>query len=178
MKSQAKLFFVFQKFFAEIRNQFNTSIHILSNDNTLKHFSAPFSSFLFSHRILHQSSCAYTSQQNGVAERKNHYLVETAHTLLLQHTIPQRFLRDAILTACNLINRKPSSILSDQVPHSLLFPNQPLFCLPPCVFECTCFVHILAAGQDKFSTKAAKCIFLGYSHLQQGYRCYSPNTYL
>ena len=28
-------------------------------------------------------------------------------------------------------------------------------------------------GQDKLSTKATKCVFLGYSHLQRGYRCYS-----
>ena len=39
----------------------------------------------------------------------------------------------------------PSSVLGDQVPHSLLFPNQPLFCLPKHVFSCTCFVHILLA---------------------------------
>ena len=29
--------------------------------------------------------------------------------------------------------------------------------------------------QDKLSTKATKCVFLGYYHLQRGYRCYSPN---
>ena len=41
---------------------------------------------------LHQSSCAYTSQQNGVAERKNCHLVETVRTLFLHHKVPQRFL--------------------------------------------------------------------------------------
>ena len=163
MKSRAKLFSMFQKFFAEIHNQFHTSIRILRNDNALEYLSAHFSDFLSSRGILHQSSCVYTPQQNGVAERKNYHLVETAHTFLLHHTIPQRFWGDAILTACYLINRMPSSILGDQVPHSLLFPNQPLFCLPPHVFECTCFVHVLTLGQDKLSAKATKCIFLGYS---------------
>ena len=71
----------------------------------------------------------------------------------------------------------PSSVLGDQVPHSLLFPNQPLFCLPPHVFGCTCFVHLLTPGQDKLSAKAAKCIFLGYSRLQHRYRCYSLDTH-
>ena len=108
---------------------------------------------------------------------KNRHLVETARTLLLHHTIPQRFWRYAVLTACYLLKRMTSSILGDQVPHSLLFPNQPLFCLPPRVFECTCFVHILTPGQDKLSTKATKCIFLGYSRLQSRYRCYSPHTH-
>ena len=71
----------------------------------------------------------------------------------------------------------PSSVLHAQIPHSLLFPDQPHYFLPPRVFGCTCFVHILTPGQDKLSAKATKCIFLGYSRLQKGYRCYSPQTH-
>ena len=133
MKSQTEQFSVFQKFFAEIRNQFHTSICILRGDNVLEYLFA----FLSSHGILHRSSYDYTPQQNnGVAERKNRHLVETTRTLLLHHTVPQRFLRGCYL------NR-----------------------------------HILTPGQDKLSVKATKCIFLGYSCLQRGYRCYSPNTH-
>ncbi|RVW39326.1 Retrovirus-related Pol polyprotein from transposon RE2 [Vitis vinifera] len=98
-----------------------------------------FTSFMSHHGILHQSSCAHTPQQNGVAERKNRHLVETARTLLLH----------------------------SHIPHSLLFPDQPLYFLPPRVFGCTCFVHILTPGQDKLSAKAMKCLFLGYSRLQK-----------
>ncbi|RVW32180.1 Retrovirus-related Pol polyprotein from transposon RE2 [Vitis vinifera] len=77
------------------------------------------------------------------------------------------FLGDAVLTACYLINRMPSSVLHDQIPHSLLFPDQPLYFLPPRVFGCTCFVHILTPGQDKLSARATKCIFLGYSDFKR-----------
>ncbi|RVX20561.1 Retrovirus-related Pol polyprotein from transposon RE2 [Vitis vinifera] len=63
------------------------------------------------------------------------------------------------------------------IPHSLLFPDQPLYFLPPRVFGCTCFVHILTPGQDKLSARATKCIFLRYSRLQKGYRCYSSETH-
>ena len=91
MKSQTELFSIFQKFFAEIHNQFHTSIRILHSDNALEYLSGPFSAFLSSHGILHQSSCAYTPQQNGVAKRKNRHLVETARTFLLHHTVPQHF---------------------------------------------------------------------------------------
>ena len=71
----------------------------------------------------------------------------------------------------------PSFVLHDQIPHSLFFPDQPLYFLPPRVFGCTCFVHIFTPGQDKLSAKATKCIFLGYSRLQKGYRCYSSQTH-
>ena len=91
MKTRVELFSIFQKFHAEIRTQFNTSIRILRSDNTKEYFSTTFSSFMSSHGILHQSSCAYTPQHNGVAERKNRHLVETARTLVLHHKVPQRF---------------------------------------------------------------------------------------
>ena len=130
----------------------------LQSDNAKEYLSGPFSSFLSSHGILHQSSCAYTPQQNGVAEHKNHHLVETARTLLLHHRVLQRFWENATLVACYLINRIPSSVLHDKIPHSILFPNPPLFCLPPRVFGCVCFIHILTPRQDKLSAKATKCL--------------------
>ena len=40
-----------------------------------------------------------------------------------------------------------------------------------------CFVHILTPRQNKLSARATKCIFLGYSKLQKGYRCYSSETH-
>ena len=147
MKTRVELFSIFQKFHVEIRTQFNTSIRILRSDNAKEYFSTSFSSFMFSHGIFHQSSCAYTPQHNGVAERKNRHLVETARTLLLHHKVHQRFWGDAILAACYLINRMPSSVLHDQIPHFILLPTQPLFYLPPRVFGCVCFVHILTPGK-------------------------------
>ena len=129
------------------------------------------------HGILHQSSCAHTPLQNRVAKRKNRHLIETTRTLLLHYHVPFRFWGDAVLTTCYLINRMPSSVLHEQIPHSLLFPDQPLYFLSPRVFGCTCFVHILTLGQQKLSAKATKGIYLGYSRLQKGYRCYSPQTH-
>ncbi|RVW21067.1 Retrovirus-related Pol polyprotein from transposon TNT 1-94 [Vitis vinifera] len=134
MKNRAELFSIFQKFYAEIQTQFNVSIQVLRSDNAREYFSTPFTSFMFQYGILHQSSCAHTPQQNGVAERNNRYLVETARTLLLHSHVLFHFWGDAVLTTCYLINHK-------------------------------------------LSAKAMKCIFLGYSRFQKGYRCYSPNTH-
>ena len=91
MKTRVELFSIFQKFHAEILTRLNTSICILRNDNAKEYFSMPFSSCMSSHGILHQSSCAYTPQHNGVTKRKNLHLVETARTLLLHHKVPSRF---------------------------------------------------------------------------------------
>ena len=90
--------------------------------------------FLSSHGILHWSSCAYTCQHNGMAKRKNRHLVETAHTFLLHHKVLQRFWGDATLDVCYLIDRMSSFVLHDKIPHSIIFPKRPLFCLLPRVF--------------------------------------------
>ena len=95
-----------------------------------------------SHGTLHQSSYACSTQHNGVVERKNCHLVETARTLLLHHKVPQRFWGDAILVTCYLINHMPSFVLHDKIPHSVLQPNQALFCLP----------------------RVVGCLFCSYSH--------------
>ena len=77
MKNRAELYFIFQKFYYEIQTQFNISIRVLRRDNAREYFSTPFISIMSQHGILHQSSCAHTPKQNGVAERKNRHLVET-----------------------------------------------------------------------------------------------------
>ena len=47
---------------------------------------------------------------------------------------------------------------------------------PVKVFGCTTFVHIYKSQRSKLDPTATKCIFLGYSPNQKGYKCYSPTT--
>jgi len=119
MKNHSELFSIFQIFYNEIKNQFGISIQILRSDNGREYLSHSFKNFMASHGILHQTSCAYTPQQNGVAERKNTHVVETTRTILLHGDVPQRFWGDVVLSACYLINRMPSSVLDNKIPHYL-----------------------------------------------------------
>ena len=68
----------------------------------------------------------------------------------------------------------PSTALGGQIPYTVLSPNAPLFPLPPKIFSCVCYVHILGPGSDKLDPRSIKCVFLGYSRTQKGYRCHSP----
>ena len=70
LNNSSELFTIFKDFCAEIQTQFNVSIRAFRSDNAREYFSAPFTTFMASKGILHQSSCAYTLQQNGVIERK------------------------------------------------------------------------------------------------------------
>ena len=90
-------------------------------DNGREYLSHSFKQFMVSCGILHQTSCAYTHQQNGVAERKNRHLFETTRILLIHGKVPEHFLGDVILTTCYLINRMLSLVLKNNILHSILF---------------------------------------------------------
>ena len=129
---------------------------------------------MLQHRILHQTSCVGTPSQNGVVERKNRHLLETARTILFQMHVPKHFWADTVSTAYFLINRMPSSALNWVIPYHQLFPNNPLFPIEPKVFGCTCCIRDVSPQVSRLDPKSLKCIFLGYSRVQKGYRCYCP----
>ena len=129
---------------------------------------------MLQHGILHQTSCVDTLAQNGVVKRKNRHLLETARALLFQMHVPKHFWADAVSTFCFLINRMPSSVLNWGTPYHIIFPK-PLFPIEPQIFGCTCFVRDVRSQVSKLDHKSLKCIFLGYSRVQKGYRCYYPS---
>lgn len=69
-----------------------------------------------------------------------------------------------------------SSILNNQVPHFSYFLKESRCKVPPRVFGSTCFVHDISQGIDNFS-RAIKWVFLGYSRVQKGYRCFYHPTH-
>nr|GEW37343.1 retrovirus-related Pol polyprotein from transposon TNT 1-94 [Tanacetum cinerariifolium] len=134
---------------------------------------------MLQHGILHESSCVYRPAQNGVAERKNRHLLEVARALLFQMTVPKPFWADAISTACFLINCMPSAVLggNGNYPYSVLFLTNLYILLIPKIFGSTCFVQDTQPNITKLDPKSLKCAFLGYSRIQKGYRCYSPQLH-
>ena len=86
--------------------------------------------------------------------------------------VPKHFWADAVSTACFFINRMPSSILNSATPYHQLFAHNSLFPIEAKVFGCTCFVRDVRLQVSKLDPKSLKCIFLGYSRVQKGYRCY------
>ena len=155
--------------------QFNVYAQNLRSDNAKEYVLEQFQSFMLQHDILHQTSCVDTPAHNGVAERKNRHLIETARTLLFHMHVPKHFWADVVSTACFFINRMPSSVLNWDTPYHIIFPNKRLFPIESQIFECTCFVRYVRPQVSKLDHKSLKCIFLGYFRVQNGYRYYCPS---
>ena len=105
-------------------------------------------------------------------KEKNRHLIETAQTLLFQMHVPMDFWVDIVSIACFFINRMPSTVLNWVTPFQIFFPHKSLFPIEPQVFGCTCFVRDVHSHVSKLDPQSLKCIFLGYSRVQKGYRCY------
>ena len=175
MKNRSELFSHFRAFYAEIHTQFHVSVQNLRSDNVKEYVSKQFQSFILQNGILHQTSCVDTPTHNGIAERKNRHLLETARALLFQMHVLKHFWADVVSTTCFFINRMSSSVLNWDTPYHIFFFNKPLFPIEPRIFGCTCFVLDIRPQVSKLDHKSLKCIFLGYSHVQKGNRCYCPN---
>ncbi|KAM7472007.1 hypothetical protein LguiA_010190 [Lonicera macranthoides] len=131
------------------------------------------------HGIIHQTTCSYTPQQNGVAERKNRHLLEIVRASLIGANAPTSYWGEALSSAVYLVNRIPSAVLDFQTPFEALAKSvtaPTVSNLPPRVFGCVTFVHLPKEQRNKLEPRALKCVFVGYASSQKGYRCYHPPT--
>nr|XP_016464025.1 PREDICTED: uncharacterized protein LOC107787023 [Nicotiana tabacum] len=72
-------------------NVHSASVKYFRSDNGCEFFNSQMTDLLQSLGIVHQSSCVYTPQHNGVAERRHRYILETARAHRFQAAVPLRF---------------------------------------------------------------------------------------
>ena len=173
LKGKHEVLRCFQDFHKLVANQFNARIRIIQTDNGKEYVNNEFEAYLSDHGIIHQTTCPNTPPQNGVAERKNRHLLEVARSMMFQMNVPKYLWSEAVLTAAYLINRMPSRILNMRSPTELLL-GQREFKVSPKVFGCVCFVRDHRPSVGKLDPQAVKCVFVGYSSTQKGYKCWDP----
>ncbi|GJY59617.1 zinc finger, CCHC-type containing protein [Tanacetum coccineum] len=98
--------------------------------------------------IIHETTTPYTPQQNGVAERKNKALKEMVNSLLSYSGLSEGFWREAMLTACYLLN-----------------------------MGCRAVVRLPDPKRKTLGKNGIDCIFVGYAEHSKAYRFYviEPN---
>ncbi|GJZ46008.1 putative RNA-directed DNA polymerase [Tanacetum coccineum] len=143
LKGKDEVFSNVVSFYNLIKNQFEKTVKIFRSDNGTEFVNKQFNNFCDINGIVHQTSCAYTPQQNGVAERKHRHLLNVARALML-----------------------PSAVLSGRSPYELVYKSEPILSHLRS-FGCLCFASVLN-NSDKFSSRSEKCVFLGYSLEKKG----------
>ncbi|KAI0523953.1 hypothetical protein KFK09_003317 [Dendrobium nobile] len=167
-----QIFINFTKF---IKRQTNRKIKAIRMDGGGEYINQQFQTFTKNTGILHQTSCPYTPEQNGLAEPKHRHIVETTRTLLQTAHLPHSFWLDAAITATYFINRTPSATINNISLLQLMFNVTPSYNHLR-TFGCECFPLQPHHTRNKLTPTFTSCIFLGYSDTQKGYKCLDPTT--
>ena len=173
MKSKSDVLACFKDIHKGVQTQYGEIVKILRSDNGTEYTNRAFAEYLSSQGIQHQTTCPYTPEQNGVAERKNRHLLEVTRSMMISMNVPKHLWGQAVLTAAYLINRVPSRILDWKSPFEMLrgtMQNN----LPLRTFGCVCFVQDNRPNVGKLDPRAVRCIFVGYSATKKEYVCWSP----
>ena len=117
-------------------------------------------------RILH-NKC-------GVLECKRRHLIETSRTLLAHMHVPLLFWDAALLASCYLINRKPSIVLNERIPYTLLFPHETLYPLPIRIFGSIYYVHLLSQEGANYHLDLLNISFWDILNLKKGIIVFLP----
>jgi len=123
--------------------------------------------------IGRQKSPPYTPEHNGVAERANRTIVESARSMLSGAHLDYSYWGEAVMTAVYLRNRCPSKALNRVTPFEAWTSEKPSLTHLR-VFGCNAYAHIPHQRRTKLDPKAIKCVFVGYSLESKAYRLYDP----
>jgi transposase InsO family protein len=125
LKTKDEVFSKFQEFKAEIENLMNKNIKTLRTNNGGEYTSKEFISFCKLERIRRELTIPHNPQQNGVVERKNRSIEETAKSLLNDQGLSMFLWGEASMTKIYVQNRIPHRILKDMTPEEAFSGKKP-----------------------------------------------------
>lgn len=118
-------FWHFRTFVNYIERQFSRCIKILQSDGGGEFGSNAFTNYLQELGIVHQLSCPYTPEKNGLVERRHRIICELGLTMLRHSGMPKRFWVEAFPIAVFLVNRLPSLANSNDSHFYKVFGKHP-----------------------------------------------------
>jgi transposase InsO family protein len=128
-KSSTTILRILQVWSALVLNQSGTRIQNLRTDQGTEYTGETLktvTTFLEDNGITHETTSAYSSSSNGIAERMNRTLMNMVRPMLLKSKIPAPFWAEALNTAVKIRNRLPTSSLPDHIsPHQAWFGIAP-----------------------------------------------------
>ena len=95
-----------------------------------------------------------------------------ARAMMLEKHIPNFYWARAASTTVYLMNQCTTNGVHELTPYKILVGSKVILK----VFESIAYVHIPNEKRQKLNAKSEKCILVGYSSEQKGYKCLNPLT--
>ena len=157
----------FKCFVAEVENKHEKGLKTFMTNRGREYLSNQFKEFCEEKGILRHLIIPHTTQQNGVAKRRNRTLLDMTRSMMVQANLPISFWGNALLTSTYILNRVPSLSISS-TPHELWHGKKPnLEHLRP--WGLARYVHNANHKYGKLGLRSRKHTFIRYPKGSKGY---------
>nr|GEY48731.1 ribonuclease H-like domain-containing protein [Tanacetum cinerariifolium] len=159
-------------FITSLENQLSLKVNVITSDNGIGFKNNDLKQFYGIKEIKRELSVPKTPQQNGIAERKNKTLIETARTMLADSLLPIPFWVEAVNTACYVQNRVLVPKPHNKTPYKLLHGRTPSigFIRP---FGCLVTILNTLDSLGKFKGKVDERFLVGYFVSSKAFRVFN-----
>lgn len=162
-----------QSVIQEAETQTGEKVRRIRTDNGGEFLAEGLETFLKDKGIVHEKTIPYSPAQNGLAERTNRTLLDTARVLLADAQLPELFWAEAVNTATYIRNRCSKTVLNGQVPEEVYTQRKQSVSYFK-VFGCAAYAWIPPHLRTKLQARSTESIFVGYCEDRKGYRLYEP----
>ncbi|KAM9902708.1 hypothetical protein OXX69_008206, partial [Metschnikowia pulcherrima] len=146
----------------------------IRSDNGSEFVNSQVKAFLSEHGIQGRYTQAYSSYQNGIAERMNRSLQDKVRVFLAQGNVPLEFWSEAIRLAACVLNSTPRTNMSDS-PFELFYPDGKAPMLRK-FHTFGCLAHVRypkSLKSSKFRPNAVSSAYLGPALARAGHRFFT-----
>ena len=114
----------------------------------------------------------HSLQQNGVAERMNRTLIESARSMIAHAALPNLYWAEATSTATHIRNRMPTAAIKEnKTLYERWYGKKPDVSRLR-AFGCIVYADVRDKDRQKLDKKVKKMRFAGYSLTSNGYRLF------
>ncbi|CAJ2662740.1 unnamed protein product [Trifolium pratense] len=175
IRKKSETFDMFKDLCIQLQREKNNVVLRIRSDHGKEFENSRFSDFCASEGIIHEFSSPITPQQNGVVERKNRIIQESARVMLHAKKLSHGFWAEAMNTACHIHNRVTLRFGTTSTLYELWKGRKPTVKYFH-VFGSKCYILSDREPRTKMDPKSDEGIFLGYSTNSRGYRVYNYRT--
>ncbi|CAI7768020.1 unnamed protein product [Closterium sp. NIES-53] len=160
-----------------VERQQDRLVKAICTDRGGEFLSKDFSLWLKKNGIRHSLTMPYSPATNGIAERANRTITETARGLLIEAGLPDYFWPDAVRSACVTKNKALTHVGADKwVPYVEWIGRKPKVDMLR-VFGCMCMALVPKhLRHNKLGAKAKLAVHLGMAPNSKGWLLRDPFT--
>ncbi|KAK2417316.1 putative mitochondrial protein [Trifolium repens] len=175
IREKSDAFDVFKELCIQIQREKGINVVRIRSDHGREFENSKFDDFCATEGIKHEYSSPITPQQNGIVERKNRTIQESARVMLHAKNVPYHFWAEAMNTACYVHNRVTLRKGTTSTLYELWKDRKPTV-KHFHIFGSECFILADREPRRKLDPKSEKGLFLGYSTNSRAYRVYNTKA--